>query len=297
MKLSKTGLTLAIFALGFSSLTGCTEWRRDGKGYYKVGSPYEIDGQLYYPKEDPKYSEVGVASWYGSDFHGKSTANGELFDKNKLTAAHRTLPMPSIVKVTNLENGKTLRVRVNDRGPFSDNRIIDLSEGAAKKLGVWGPGTAKVKVEFDPEASRELLMAEGHNTDAIRRIELAMATNPSLRNNVVSDVNAPVAKAAERIPTGGNNNKLASKVANTKNKTAQNHGYYIQLGAYNSYSQASRVRDRVSHVAPVRVKMANGDTPASSVHKVQLGPFIEVSQVDIERLHSLGFKDAVIIKD
>ena len=101
-------------------------------GVYKVGNPYQIMGRWYYPKEDYHYSEVGMASWYGDDFHAKRTANGEKYDMNTLTAAHRTLPLPSIVKVTNLENGRSLVVRVNDRGPYVKDRIIDLSKRSAQ---------------------------------------------------------------------------------------------------------------------------------------------------------------------
>ena len=117
-------------------------------GYYKVGSPYKIDGKKYTPKVNENYKETGLASWYGSDFHNKKTANGEVFDKNKITAAHKTLPLPSIVRVTNLENGKSIKVRVNDRGPFVGNRIIDLSEKTASKLGIKEKGVARVKVEY-----------------------------------------------------------------------------------------------------------------------------------------------------
>ena len=99
-------------------------------GTYKVGKPYQIKGTWYYPKEDFEYEETGIASWYGRKFHGRKTANGERFDMNYLSAAHRTLPMPSIVRVTNLENGRKVVVRINDRGPYVDGRIIDLSKGA-----------------------------------------------------------------------------------------------------------------------------------------------------------------------
>src|SRR5690349_12270675 len=101
---------------------------------YKLGKPYQIEGAWYYPKVDYDYSETGIASWYGPDFHGKSTANGEIFDQNALTAAHKTLPMPTIVRVTNLENGRSIEVRINDRGPFKNNRVIDLTRRGAQLL-------------------------------------------------------------------------------------------------------------------------------------------------------------------
>ena len=123
---------------------------------YKVGNPYKINGKWYYPAIDYDYEEIGIASWYGPGFHGRKTANGEIFNQNKISAAHRTLPMPSIVKVTNLDNGLVLqRVRINDRGPFAGNRIIDLSKKAAEELGFVNSGTARVKVEILEDESRK----------------------------------------------------------------------------------------------------------------------------------------------
>ncbi len=125
-------------------------------GYYKIGNPYQVAGVTYYPKEDYSYREVGVSSWYGADFHNGMTANGEVYDMHSLTAAHRTLPLPSVVRVTNLQNGRSLVLRVNDRGPFVNNRIIDVSMRAAQLLGFKDQGTTQVEVEILPEESREL---------------------------------------------------------------------------------------------------------------------------------------------
>lgn len=119
-----------------------------GGGYYKVGRPYKIAGRWYHPKEDPGYDKVGLASWYGSAFHGRKTANGEVFDMTALTAAHPTLPLPTYARVTNLENGNSVIVRVNDRGPFAHNRLIDLSKRTADVLGFKHRGTAKVRVQY-----------------------------------------------------------------------------------------------------------------------------------------------------
>ena len=125
-------------------------------GYYKIGNPYQIGGVTYYPKEDYAYKEIGTASWYGSDFHNGMTANGETYDMHSLTAAHRTLPLPSIVRVTNLQNGRSLVLRVNDRGPFVNDRIIDVSMAAAQLLDFKDKGTTQVQVEILPEESRAL---------------------------------------------------------------------------------------------------------------------------------------------
>jgi rare lipoprotein A len=119
-----------------------------GGGSYRVGQPYTIGGKRYVPREDPNYDETGIASWYGEDFHGRRTANGEIYDMNAISAAHTVLPMPSYVRVTNLENGRSLVVRVNDRGPFHDDREIDMSARAADLLGFKSKGLARVRVEY-----------------------------------------------------------------------------------------------------------------------------------------------------
>jgi rare lipoprotein A len=122
-------------------------WGGRGAGYYRVGSPYKINGIWYFPAVDYDYDRTGVASWYGEQFAGRLTANAEIFDLDELTAAHKTLPMPSIVQVTNLENGRSLQLRVNDRGPFVDGRLIDVSRRAAQLLGFEGQGTTLVRVK------------------------------------------------------------------------------------------------------------------------------------------------------
>ncbi|QGZ33206.1 septal ring lytic transglycosylase RlpA family protein [Stappia indica] len=119
-----------------------------GGGRYMVGKPYKVAGKWYHPKDNPNYTSVGLASWYGPTFHGRMTANGEVFDRNAPTAAHTTMPLPSYARVTNLKNGRSMIVRVNDRGPFHGNRTIDLSEKVANMLDFKSAGVAKVKVEY-----------------------------------------------------------------------------------------------------------------------------------------------------
>ncbi|MEP1930391.1 MAG: septal ring lytic transglycosylase RlpA family protein [Roseibium sp.] len=119
-----------------------------GGGRAVVGKKYKIAGKWYYPKHEPNYKKTGLASWYGPTFHGRKTANGEIFDRNALTAAHTTMPLPSYARVTNTKNGRSMIVRVNDRGPFHGNRVIDLSERVATMLGTKDQGVGKVKVEY-----------------------------------------------------------------------------------------------------------------------------------------------------
>lgn len=124
-------------------------------GHFRVGEPYQINGVRYTPQLDWDYDQQGRASWYGKPFHGRQTANGEIYDQNELTAAHQTLPLPSVVRVTNLENGRSLVLRVNDRGPFIQGRIIDVSRRAAQLLKFHGQGTTQVRVEVLEKESRQ----------------------------------------------------------------------------------------------------------------------------------------------
>jgi rare lipoprotein A len=133
-----------------------------GGGNYQVGGPYSINGRIYTPSENPTYRAEGIASWYGPDFHGRLTANGEIFDMQGISAAHPTLPIPSYVRVTNLDNGRSMIVRVNDRGPYARNRLIDVSIGAAKALGFYADGLARVRVEYLGRAP-----LEGSNDQAL----------------------------------------------------------------------------------------------------------------------------------
>lgn len=154
-----------------------------GGGHYKVGQPYQVGGRWYHPREQPDYDRVGVASWYGSDFHGRKTANGEIFDMHALTAAHPTLPMPSYAYVTNPANDRTILVRINDRGPYVGERMIDLSRRAAHELGLLSGGTGRVRVQYagpaplngDDGRERQFLASRmwkgghGHNVAAVER--------------------------------------------------------------------------------------------------------------------------------
>ncbi len=155
-----------------------------GGGVYRVGKPYTVAGRVYVPEEDPHYSAVGLASWYGDDFHGRYTANGEIFDMESITAAHPTLPLPSYVRVTNMANRKSIVVRVNDRGPYVGNRLIDLSVKTARLLDFHGHGVAKVKVEYIGRAplqgsdDRKLVATLREGTPAQAPVMVASAGKP-----------------------------------------------------------------------------------------------------------------------
>ncbi|MEZ5691229.1 MAG: septal ring lytic transglycosylase RlpA family protein [Rickettsiales bacterium] len=144
-------MRLLVILGALSLFTACGQMERQNPNIsqnftnIKIGNPYSVNGKTYYPSHNPTYDKIGIASWYGPGFHGKMTANGEVFDENDITAAHPTLPMPSIVRVTNLSNDKSLVVRINDRGPFHDNRIIDLSKRSAEMLNIKGLETVRVQ--------------------------------------------------------------------------------------------------------------------------------------------------------
>jgi len=153
------------------------------KGHFKIGNPYQIEDQWYYPAVDVNYEKIGVASWYGPNFNRRKTANGETFKKHHMTAAHPTLPLPSIVEVTNLENDKVIKVRINDRGPFAKDRIIDLSEKAAKKLGFGNQGTTLVKVTFLKEETKKLhIRLFGKSMIEVETAQIEPTQNDELNN-------------------------------------------------------------------------------------------------------------------
>jgi peptidoglycan lytic transglycosylase len=186
-----------------------------GGGMYHVGPPYTVGGRTYVPEDNPNYQATGLASWYGDDFHGRLTANREIFDRNGITAAHPTLPLPSYVRVTNLSNGRSLIVRVNDRGPYHGNRIIDVSSKAAQLLNFQSSGTAWVKVEYVGRApldgSDDRLLAATLRQDepaplpgtvklAATRIVPAGSTASILRNAHYASASASDAETAGTRP-------------------------------------------------------------------------------------------------
>jgi rare lipoprotein A len=173
-----------------------------GGGVYHVGNPYMVSGRVYVPQDDPNYSAVGVASWYGEDFHGRGTANGEIFDADSISAAHPTLPLPSYARVTNLGNGHSIVVRVNDRGPYARDRILDVSRRVAHLLGFTDRGTAWVRVEYVGRApiegsdDRMLEATLRENGPAPAPPDVMMASNPSFPPQPAPVANQRIASAA-----------------------------------------------------------------------------------------------------
>jgi len=223
-------------------------------GTYKVGKPYKVGGAWYHPKEDLTHVESGVASWYGPNFHGRTTANGEIFDRNALTAAHPTLQLPSVVRVTNLGNGRAAVVRVNDRGPFAGGRIIDLSEKAAAVLGFKAQGTAKVKIEVLGSDSEHLaqLARAGADSDALDAYMLTRF-GPDGTGDAEVQIAAAAPAQARSIPS------------------TATRGIFVQAGAFSNRINADRLRSRLSQYGRTLVDAV--DEAGNRLYRVRIGPF------------------------
>jgi rare lipoprotein A len=278
------------------------------QGGYKVGNPYQIKGVWYYPAVDYDYDETGIASWYGPGFHGKKTANGEIYDQNALTAAHRTLPMPSRVRVTNLENGRSLVLTVNDRGPFAHGRIIDLSRRSAQLLDVIQKGTAKVRVTILADESRALaaryqnaanLADTGSpiTVDKLPKASVAASDLPppgqgDAATPPIEPATAPLETAAVEAPAPPPAAEEAVQVVPVGETNI-----YVQAGAFGVYENANAVRARLSSLGSVQMTQAvvNG----ADFYRVRLGPFASVDAADrhLETVIASGFPDARIIVD
>ncbi len=237
-------------------------------GVYKVGSPYKVAGTTYTPRVDPQYNETGIASWYGKDFEGLRTANGEIFDMNALTAAHKTLPLPSYVRVKNLENGRTIILRVNDRGPFARGRIIDVSRRAAQLLGFKNKGTARVRVSVVSPPADGGFVAEKAVTPKRTRVAVAVPVG-----NVETDRLAPpngVAESPRRAARIGPQVALAA---------VQPTSMYVQAGAFESFDNANRLSAKLS--TGMRWWITSVTVNGRDLYRVRFGPLDSVDQADI----------------
>ena len=263
---------------------------------YKVGNPYQIDGVWYYPAVNYDYDETGVASWYGPGFVGHATASGETYDQNALTAAHKTLPMPTLVRVTNLENGRQIQLRINDRGPFVNNRVIDLSLRAAQLLGMDRQGTAKVRVQVMAEESRALALSAGVGEEA-QGPQPTAAPIPTVTTEILSGstkiVAPPASTPAKTIGLGNAPVPQPSPVVVQQPIRPTN--LFIQAGAFLQLGNADRLRAKLSGVGSARVVPVQ--MGAQRFYRVRLGPIATVAQADamLTRVIAMGNKDARLV--
>jgi rare lipoprotein A len=255
-----------------------SKWDEDPM--YKVGNPYKINGKWYYPAIDYNYNEVGIASWYGPGFHGKKTANGEVFDQNKISAAHKTLPMPSIVKVTNLDNGKVLEnIRVNDRGPFAGNRIIDLSKKAAQELGFVNSGVAKVRVEIMENESR------------------IYASKNSNKNSVRKANKAKVEKVQRKIIPSEEDQQNSDEVSNNStedNSILKDKPVIIQVGAFGDHRNAKSLTEKLSEFKAYIERKFIDD---KYLYRVRIGPLsnFDLAKSIKSKLFELGHTSSHLV--
>jgi rare lipoprotein A len=272
-------------------------------GVYKVGEPYEIGDTWYYPREQPDYDETGVASWYGPTFYGKHTADGEIFTADALSAAHRTLPMPVNVRVTNLDNGRSLVVRVNDRGPFAKGRIIDLSERAAKLLGFYAQGTARVRVTY---VSRGDLPDGGQQLDETPPgIASALPAKPTgiiqtasldpVSGAAVAPAPAPAPGPTTQTASIDTGDQVTGRV--TIEEVLGTTHLYIQAGAFGNIANAERLRARLSSAGALNISSI--DRNGQHLYRVRMGPFDDVKAADaaLARVSAAGGTDATIVVD
>jgi rare lipoprotein A len=275
-----------------------------GGGRYSVGKPYQVAGGWYTPREDPSYDEVGRASWYGELFHGRYTANGEIYDMDRLTAAHPTLPLPVYARVTNLANGRNIVVRINDRGPFARDRIIDLSRRSADALGFRKNGTAQVRVTYlgkaplngDDSYERRYLASQGSAQFATAR-----------RIRPTADPVAVASIPSVGTPPRKNTDKLASRLAPPQANPKQARfapamqptpagARLVQAGTFKSQENAERARTQLASIAPVDVApiKLGGDT----FFRVRIGPFAADAEAAsaLARVRQEGYTGARIVR-
>ncbi len=312
-----------LLSLPLTMLFGCTQTQlgahvgkqvyteSKSRGTFKVGTPYKIKGRQYQPKETYSHTETGTASWYGPGFHGKKTANGEIFNKFELTAAHRTLQMPSLIEVTNLNNGKSIVLRVNDRGPFAHDRILDVSERGAELLGFKHQGTAKIKIKVLTEESKDIadIAKTGRSTKGMEvaynqagRSTISKHTPPHIDPSTIPQYEPMAVTNVEEevlydpfIP--GHTDKSGRflpdpVVKNTINPTGK---IYIQAGSFGNPNNARNLSGRLGTIAASSVTPV--EVGGSTYHRVRLGPFPDLSQAKsaLSRVAASGQNSAIIV--
>jgi rare lipoprotein A len=329
-------------ALGFL-LTACASGPEFGDNHrsryhrgqpsYKVGAAYQINGVWYRPRVDYDYDETGLASWYGEAFDGQATANGEIYDLNALTAAHKTLPLPSIVEVTNLRNGRSLRLRVNDRGPYVERRIIDVSRRASQLLGFETAGTTPVRVKILKDESIQVAQAAMRGETGDVRLAEAPRSVPIESRAAARQAPAPqlvpssvvvasstpipdrpppqpvVVAAATPItdapPPGGTpRHQWPSLIAQAHAEpvhalvaTAASGRIFVQAGAFAMPENAQRVRSRIASLGNIQVvqTVVNG-TP---LYRVRLGPVANPAEADrlLSKVVGSGYPTARVVSE
>jgi rare lipoprotein A len=252
-----------------------------GGGRRHVGKPYQVADIWFHPKHEPDYNKVGVASWYGPKFNRRMTSNGEWFDMEQLTAAHTTMELPSYAKVTNLENGREVIVRVNDRGPFVNDRMIDMSKRAADLLGYRGKGKTKARVQYIGRAPLED-PDYGH----------LAAMNQELKRR--TPLNQMIASANLRDGRYGDSTPSYSEAAATVRTPASSGGYFVQVASFSNPDNASRTKSALSDIGDVEISPTSGSF--GQILRVRVGPFNNQAQAQsaLDQVRARGHHDALV---
>lgn len=281
------------------------------RGRYKTGDPYEVGGIWYVPHEQPNYDEVGIASWYGDAFNMKATANGEIFDMNQFSAAHTTLPLPSMVEVTNLDNGRKLTVRVNDRGPFVGGRIIDLSHAAARELGYERQGTARVRVRYvgpaplgGPDAGIRVARAGAAPVNVSHRpadedIFQEASVTPVAAHRLVAPPEPVGVTSLAPLPAARRATPAASASLEPiaqQSAPAAGQAYRIQAGAFSDHENAERAAMRLASEGAATIEPF--DRAGTTLYRVMLpGRADEAEAYAVrDKVAAEGFADARVIR-
>jgi peptidoglycan lytic transglycosylase len=311
-------LTVALLA----AVTACAS-RHPGPavaqhGFYKVGGPYTVDGTTYVPQEEFRHSETGTASWYGPGFHGKYTANGEVYDQGDHTAAHRTLQMPCVLRVTNLDTGQSTIVRVNDRGPYARSRILDVSRAAAEELGMIGHGTAHIRIdqmEAESLAMKQIALNGGGPDEQRAALNQYLAGRPPAPPAAAP---APPPPAPTPPPTPPvtvypspppsypnqpppppqqQGAPTIASIANAAPYAQSAGGFYVQTGAFSSMGNAEKQRGLITTYGSTEISPAS--SAGREVYRVRLGPYStqEAAGIIADRLRRSGYGDARVVAD
>jgi rare lipoprotein A len=295
---------------GFDSNLGVTasprvaEGRSIGKGggVYKVGRPYRVAGRWYHPRADANYNRVGTASWYGTAFHGRRTSNGEIYNMYALTAGHPTLPMPSYAYVTNLQNGRTVLVRINDRGPYARDRLVDLSYQTARMLGFHNRGLARVRVRYagraplsgDDSAERRYLAAQSwYSGSRADQQTTASITTGSVSTKKVRTVEYRQTPAPAPAPSWSvvqyRRGELDSSKQAESILTKPAVDTYVRVGPFATRAEAERLRYMLAGPDPSLIEATGSrDNP---VYRVRLGPFDDADAASaMARIAGAGFE-------
>jgi rare lipoprotein A len=275
-----------------------------GKGIYKLGQPYQINGAWYYPSDDFGYDETGIAALYG-DVDEQFTANGERFDQNVASGAHRTLAMPTIVQVTNLDNGRSIQLRINDRGPTAPNRILSMSRRAGQLLGFGPGGTAKVEVKvLVPETMQVQSLAKLNSGEAtagpapppaVPHEAIIAETLPPPGSNAqpqpIRPAPAPPPRVEAAIPPA------ARSPEQVKLFPVHQTQIFIQAGAFASGANAQKMKARLDALGAVNIAATRVN--GLDIYRVRLGPIPSIDEADrlLARAVSAGASDAKIVID